>query len=70
MARPKTKKRNEWALDAIHVRPAQKNRFICIFGQMRKSEAVTYASDLFELMLENFEQSRMKEGSRGKRSPV
>ena len=66
MARLKTIPTAQWALDKINVRPVQKKRFNRIFDQMRKSEIVTYASDLFELMLENFEQARMKEATNGK----
>jgi hypothetical protein len=60
MARLKTIPRSQWAIDKIHVRPAQKKRFDKIFGQMHKCKTVIYASDLFEIMLKIFEQARMK----------
>ena len=58
---------SEWALATLHIRPHQKRRFDKIFEQLKKDGSVIYVSDLFEMMVENFEQLRMKEGINGKR---
>lgn len=57
----KTLRISEWALATIHVRPNQKRRFEKIFEQLKKSGDIIHMSDLFEVMLENFEQVRMGE---------
>jgi hypothetical protein len=51
MSRPKTKKRSEWALDVLHIRPDQKKRFDATFEKLHVTKAVVYKSDLFEFML-------------------
>ena len=62
MSRPKTKKRSEWAMDQIHVRPDQKKRFVEIFKKMRMAGNVVYASELFEMMLDRFKIDCSKKG--------
>jgi hypothetical protein len=55
MSRPKTMPMSQWALEKINIRPQQKIRFDRIFNTLKKSEVITYASELFELMLSDYE---------------
>jgi hypothetical protein len=69
MSRHKTIPRSQWALCNLNIRPKQKSRFDRIFKKLKTEKKVTYASELFEKMLADFESrlplSGQEDGKRG-----
>ena len=66
MSRHKTMPRTQWALTQVNIRPQQKNRFDRLLKKMRADKIITYASELFELMLSDYESKLPVSGLKGK----
>jgi hypothetical protein len=66
MSRPKLIPLGQWALDHINIRPQQKKRFDRLFKKLKTDKKVTYASELFEIMLSDMESKLPVSGTKGK----
>lgn len=65
MARPKTLLLSQYAHCPINVKSKQKARFDRIFRKLKTEKKVTYASELFELMLSDMEGKLPVSGKSG-----
>jgi hypothetical protein len=70
MSRHKTIPRSQWALCNLNIRPKQKSRFDRIFKRLKAVKQVTYASELFEKMLSDYESKLPVSGLKGKRAEI
>jgi Trp operon repressor len=61
---------SQWAICSLNIRPKQKDRFDRLLKMLKTDKKVTYASELFEIMLSDMESKLPVSGIKGKPTMV